>query len=540
MDENNPIKGSLQKRLGENELRTYLANKEETGKIKPPLQPEYVDFRKPLENFPKTVLANPSITIPGDMSKRCIPPLGLCYIAGFLESKEAPVSIIDCALEGYDIETPHENGLITYGLPSDIAAKRILSENPDVIGMSVLFSTDLINLKQLCDSIRRLDANVLIIVGGLHPTIYPKDVWDNCRNEAGASQIDFIIRGEGEERFHNLLTDISKGRIDVKMDGLCGEVDGEFFMNHQRTTIADLDTLPFPAYHLLPMERYFEINVPFSPVPKGERVVQLLTSRGCPIGCSFCASTNMYKKYRTRSVDNVIKEIEHWKSLYSVDEVQFADDNIFFEKKRTEKLFAEMIDENVLWCTPNGVMINTLSEDLIDLFKKSGLYQLTLSMDSGSAKTLKNLHHKPVNLNSIPGLVNKCNELGIFSHGTLVVGMPGETIEDIDDGFQFVNTLNLTSISVFIASAIPGSELYHQALENKLISRHQANRINTTKSQIHLSEIPADLLEKKVMEFQRQFSDSVKKNNPNMWRKKYARLIDSNDNFDSAHGGRLT
>jgi anaerobic magnesium-protoporphyrin IX monomethyl ester cyclase len=97
--------------------------------------------------------------------------------------------------------------------------------------------------------------------------------------------------------------------------------------------------------------------------------------------------------------------------------------------------------------------------------RDSGLYQITLSLDSGSARTLKNLHHKPVNLSKIPDLIAKCKELGIWIHGTLVVGMPNETLDAIKEGFNFVmNELELTSISTFIAQPIPGSELFHQAL----------------------------------------------------------------------------
>jgi radical SAM superfamily enzyme YgiQ (UPF0313 family) len=533
------ISGTIGSRLGDNELRTYLSNKRETGNGGNLLDPSYHNFSIGFSENIRVSLVSPAITIPKGMAKRCIPPLGLSYIAAYLEKKSIDVQMFDCAVEGYNHEVYSEGDLMTYGMPVEKAAKTILKQNPDIIGMSVLFSTDLDNLFKLSLAIKSISPKVIIVVGGLHPTIYPMDIFNICKDN-NKSCIDFIIRGEGEKRLYELISDLKMKRVNTNMDGLCGYINNNIFINNQFDTIADLDSIPFPAYHLLPMDKYFSINVPFSPVPKGKRVIQILTTRGCPIGCSFCSSTNMYKKYRMRSVNNVIDEILFFKEKYAIDEVQFADDNIFFNKKRTINLFTEIIKAKVFWCTPNGVMINTINEKLIGLLKDSGLYQITLSIDSGSANTLKNLQHKPVRLNTIPGIVKRCNELGIFSHGTLVVGMPNETMKDIKEGFDFVKDLELTSISVFIAAAIPGSELYHEALDNNLITKESANRINTTTSNIHLSDISKNTLEDIVMNFQRKFTDNVKKKNPDMWKKKYASLIEKSKSFDDDFGGRLT
>jgi phosphonoacetaldehyde methylase len=176
-------------------------------------------------------------------------------------------------------------------------------------------------------------------------------------------------------------------------------------------------------------------------------------------------------------------------------------------------------------------MINTLTPELMDLMAQSGLYQITLSLDSGSAKTLKEFHHKPVNLNSIPGLIVKAKEYGIFTHGTLVVGMPGETLEDIEEGFSFVkNNLAFTSISVFIATAIPGSELYHQALEKNLIVKEDARRVNFTKSRIHLTSLDPAVLEARVKRFYEEFTETVKKRDPEEYYRKYSNLIKAKKN----------
>ena len=131
------------------------------------------------------------------------------------------------------------------------------------------------------------------------------------------------------------------------------------------------------------------------------------------------------------------------------------DDNLTFDMKSSDERFKQIKPLNIIWCTPNGTMINKLSPELIQVMSDSGMYQITLSIDSANTRTLKELHHKPVNLLSVPGLIAKSRELGVFTHGTLVVGMPSETIEEIEDGFQYVKDhLAFTSVSTFIASAI--------------------------------------------------------------------------------------
>ena len=543
MTDNNRVKNKrLDGVLAQNELREYLANKLETSAV--PFQvnaPDMVKYREPLGRPIKVLLISPPITVPQNMLKRCIPPLGLSYIAANLEKHGIDVRMIDCAVEGHSTERDAGEGLITYGSLPEETGERIRQIAPDVIGISVLFSTDIGNLIETCAVVRSIDESIVIVAGGLHPTIYPQDIVDRSKVNGGADHVvDFVIRGEGENRFLDFVENLEQGLVDRKADGLVGMFDGEWVYSHQRTVIEDLDDLPFPAYHLLPMEKYFEINIPFSPVPQGDRVVQLLTSRGCPIGCSFCASTNMYKKYRYRSVDNIIGEVKELQDRYGADEIQFADDNLTYVRTHSQELFRGMAPLNIKWCTPNGTMINTLSPELLDLMARSGLYQITLSLDSGSAKTLKQLHHKPVNLNSIPGLIAKAKEYGIFTHGTLVIGMPGETVEDIEEGFDFVKTLELTSISTFIAAAIPGSELYHQELEKGRITRRDAEMINTTKAKIVLTDIPAEILERMVMEFQEEFSEIVKVRDPELWRAKYARLLEQDEEFDKHYGGRLT
>jgi radical SAM superfamily enzyme YgiQ (UPF0313 family) len=228
------------------------------------------------------------------------------------------------------------------------------------------------------------------------------------------------------------------------------------------------------------------------------------------------------------------------KEKFNIDEIQFADDNLTYDMKHSIEKFKAIKDEDIIWCTPNGTMINKLTPELVEAMAESGLYQITLSMDSANARTLKELHHKPVNLNSIPGLIEKCKEYGVFTHGTLVVGMPGETIEEIKEGFDYVKSdLHFTSVSAFIAAAIPGSELYHEMLDQGRITREQARQIDTTKSKININ-IDSNELEKEIENFQSDFMDIAKKRDPEEYMRKYKKLIDSGRWDETQCGGKLT
>jgi phosphonoacetaldehyde methylase len=171
-------------------------------------------------------------------------------------------------------------------------------------------------------------------------------------------------------------------------------------------------------------------------------------------------------------------------------------------------------------------MVNTLTEELLTKMIDSGLYQVTLSLDSGNAKTLKEHHRKPVNLQRVPDLAKYLKARGILMHATLVVGMPGETIEDIDEGYRYVESLPLDSIGVFIAQALPGSELYETALAAGLIDRATARIIDTAQSNISLSGIPRETLEKNVEEFLLRYNAEIKRRDPASWEKKYKRHRD--------------
>lgn len=211
----------------------------------------------------------------------------------------------------------------------------------------------------------------------------------------------------------------------------------------------------------------------------------------------------------------------YFKEKYNIDEIQFADDNLTFDKTRSLEFFEKLKDCGIQWCTPNGTMVNTLTQELLDKMIISGMYQVTLSLDSGSAKTLKEFHRKPVNLQRVPDLAQYLKQRGILIHVTLVVGMPGESMEDLEEGFSYADELPIDSIGVFIAQALPGSELMEKAVSEGTLDRKEARTIDTAQSTIILSDIPREILEEKVSTYLYQFNSKAKQRDPQAWEKKY-------------------
>ncbi|HEX2091047.1 MAG TPA: Sden_1168 family B12-binding radical SAM P-methyltransferase [Longimicrobiaceae bacterium] len=507
-------------------LREYLSAKQETGRRPADPRPaRFAAVREPMDRWPRILLVSPPMNASEGSVKRVIPPLGLSYIGAALEEASIPCDLLDCVVEGVDQETCLGDRTWRYGLSFEEVARRVEVGGYEVVGLSLLYSSDLDNLLECARAIKARTPGVCIVAGGLHISIYTAQVLAEAAG-SGAPSIDFAIRGEGEYRFLDFIRNFRAGLVDLHADGLAGWHDGEIFVNPQISSIQEVDRIPFPAYGKLPVEKYFAFNVPFSPFPRGERVMQMYTSRGCPVGCAFCASTNFNKAYRARSVDNVMEEIRLHVERYAIDEIQFADDNLTFHRGRAMELFRRLAGFGLPWCTPNGTMVNTLTPEMLDLMVDSGMYQITLSLDSANVRTLRERHRKPVDLDRVPALMRHLEGRGVLMHGTLVVGMPGETLGEIQEGFDFVRGLPFHSLGVFIAQAIPGSELYESALHAGTITPRKARSIDTARSSLQLSSIRPDELESCVEDFLYAFNQEVRRRDPAAWNRKYGRHLD--------------
>ena len=433
---------------------------------------------------PKVMLIVPPRTILKSSVKRCCTPIGLAYIAAVLEKENINVKILDCYAEGYNNEMDKGDGYINVGLSEKDIKSRIKEFNPDFVGSTCAFTSEIGNATDICKLVKQVNPNIKVVLGGLHPSNYPLETLNVCPH------IDFIILGEGEFRFLKLI------RGKRNFDGLVIAKTRKIIP--PKTCIENLNSLPFPARHLLKMNIYIKINKHISPYPKKERTEQILTSRGCPGRCTFCTSSRFWGySFRKRSADNVIKEMKQLIMDYGIHEFQFTDDTMTLDKERAIKIFEMMAPLNVSFCMANGVFVNTLTRDMIKKMKEAGCYQITFSIESGSRNSLK-LMKKNVNLEKVKPLVRYAKKLGISCHATFVLGIPGETVEDIKKSFQFASYCDFDSASFFIVSPLPGSELYDHCLSKGYLTDISFERLDFKSTKINNPDLPHNLVEKLI------------------------------------------
>lgn len=418
--------------------------------------------QRPIE---KVMLVFPPVTIPRMYDKMCCMPMGIAYLGAVLRDS-FDVSLLDAVAEGHHLERDIDRRLFQYGLSTDMIMDKIRALEPDAVGISCLFSNQFPVVAELARKVKEWNPDALTVTGGTHPSFLP----ERCLKEEG---LDYVVRGEAELSLPALLAAVQKGAGFDEVEGLCWRENGDVKVREKTSWIKDLDTLPFPARDLLPVEKYFDINVPFMFFSQSPRNLSFISSRGCPCRCNFCSSTRYWGgRYRARSPESVLAELEHLKSRYGVEEVKFEDDNLTVDSKRAKAIFRGMIERglNLRWNMPNGVMVKTLSDrELVSLMKESGCYEVILAFESGDQFVVDNIVNKPLDLVKARDIVAQVKEFGIDTHAFFIVGFPGETLAQIRNTFSYARSLQLDKFYVFIFNPLPGTPLFQQCLDRGLI-----------------------------------------------------------------------
>jgi len=448
--------------------------------------------RKKIE---KIFLLQPPLTTHTDYSsepKGIHPPLGLASIAAVLE-KDYQVRILDSVVEGYDHEERRGRNLIRYGLSDKEIERRIASFEPDVVGISNLFSSGWTEALQVARAVKDIDRNMVTVMGGPHPSACPENVLEH-------PEIDFVVLGEGEESFRDLLTAILSNNFSG-LDGVAWRDDGRVRVSPKTKFIRDLDSLPFPARHLLPMEKYFSIGEAFI-VTRAKPFTPVITSRGCTAQCTFCpVHASWGGTWRARSAGNVVDEIEHLVKAYGVKEIHFDDDNLVLNRRRAEAIFQGIIERrlDIVWTVPTGLALWAVDEGLLELMKKSGCYKLYLAVESGDEHILRDVIRKPLQLKTVHPLVRAMKRWGIEVETFFVVGMPGETVDSLRRTFRFARSLDAAATHYFFANPMPGTQLWAEcAAESYFREGFRFDDIRVERANIDTPLLSARTLERLV------------------------------------------
>jgi len=447
----------------------------------------------------KTVLINPPNRVPEKWAwghaANVFQPLGLGYIAAVLEQAGREVSIIDALGLGWSCRIKINNEYLYAGLTFDEIWEMVAAQAPDIVGISIPFSSQAKVVSELALFIKHKNPGISVVLGGPHVSVRPEE----CLNNEG---VDIVVMGEGERTMLELVDALSRKRNLKEIKGLMYKYGGEAINTGRRDFIEDLDSIPFPARHLLPMEEYFKAaRAGRTSRHMNGKWSTVITSRGCPSDCVFCCiNLSMGKKWRRRSPENVIAELRELKNNYGIRSLDFEDDNLTLDLKRAERIFDLMAETrlDLQWETPNGIRADRLNETLLRKMKRSGCKRLYISPESGDQRVINEIIKKRLDLNDVRKIVALCRKVGIKVTCSFIIGLIGETRESLAKTIAFARELKKLGADRFgfaIATPYYGTELYEQALSGGYLGPDfDGCRLSTSEALIETPEFTREEL----------------------------------------------
>ncbi len=445
----------------------------------------------------RVALINPKFRLPIDT--RTTPHLGLAYLAAFSEKRGDEVVIFDADVEKQPI------------------AEFIQEYRPDIVGITA-------NTPQVKQAWRAAKAikevhDCLIVLGGPHVSVLPEE---SCEKPF----VDVVVRGEGEEtwvdvcnRLETYLKDQPVYHTEAFMhpeneifkdcQGVSYKTsDGQIHNNPDRTPIADLDSLPWPAYHHFKMDRYTNLQ-PATDHVDGARSFSILTSRGCPYRCTFCSQSIMPIKWRSRSAESVLAEWRHLVEELGAQEIGVLDDSANIRVKRLEEIATLLIENqlnHVPWIFVNGIRANLASKELLTLLKQAGLKRTAFGVETGDPEILKSIDKK-IDLDTIRQAFKNAKEIGLETIAFMILGLPGETRQTMQNSINFAIEIDPMIANFSMMTPYPGTKVY------EIVKRQGRFLINDWEDYVffeqqaryEMGEMTAELVEEMYRKAYRQF-----------------------------------
>lgn len=390
-----------------------------------------------------------------------LPPMGLCYMAAILEKNNISVEILDNTLSNLTREDLRE----------------IIKRNDyNIVG--IYSSTPMIN-NALSDAklFKETKPDIHVSLGGPHPS-------ETIDETLSSLYVDSIGIGEGEYTFLELIKNIINSQNIEETKGFAFKTSNGVRINNPVGFIENLDLLPFPAFHLLPIEKYFEKRKKFGILQKETRNLPIIATRGCPSGCTFCQRF-LGNKLRKRSPKNIADEIIYHSKEYRVNDFNFLDDNFTFHEDWAIEVCRELKKRNfnMGFHFPNGVREDRLDKELLLELRSAGCYHLDFGIESGSQKVL-NIMRKGKTLEKIREKVLLAHESGFKLSANFIFGTPGETKEDMLKTINFALSLPLDSASFGIVIPFPGTQIRKEAIENGYLVHSDYNKYNPVLAEV--------------------------------------------------------
>ena len=398
-------------------------------------------------------------------------PIGLAYIASSLRKASIPVKVIDAFAE-QPYQARHNDKFLILGLNYTEVMRRIPSDTK-VVFVYAINLTNHLSTVGIVQAIKQdhKDLQIVVVENPHAVTAYSLQHVADVFYNAGA---DYILTGDGEHRAVRLVQSLMNNLPESDLVQLNG-VGSRRFYNMPVDDANDLDNLPFPAWDLFPLENYWSLRFAHGPQTT-KRYLPLLTSRGCPYQCKFCVTAVISKqKWRSRSAQNVVDEIEYFINKYQVCEFHIEDVNPTVSDQRIRNICNEILKRklHVIWKIAAGTKVETIkNEDTINLMAKAGCRYISVSPETGSSRLLK-LMKKPFDLNHAVRLIKRMNQVGIRSQACFVIGFKGEKNTDLRMTRNLIKELTrvgVDEIALFIITPVPGSAIFQEFYGYKNLS----------------------------------------------------------------------
>jgi anaerobic magnesium-protoporphyrin IX monomethyl ester cyclase len=363
-------------------------------------------------------------------------PLGIGYLTAVLEQNQYEVDVIDC-----QVHRPTNEQL----------EDELHKSQPDVVG--VTSSTLTYNpALEIVKTAKATLPNCLTVLGGPHVTVLDEQTLRE------APEADVIVRGEGERTMLELMDLVSKADLKNlhEVDGITFRKNGQIVRTEDRAFIQNLDELPHPAYERFPLSKY-KIS--------GKMYLPIITSRGCPFQCTFCLASKMCgRKFRTRSPEKVVDELEWLRDVHGADVFAFYDDTFTFDRKRALEICAEMKKRDFDLPWDCRTRVDRISPEILGKMRKANCLLIHFGVESGSQKMLDTMKKGTTVEQNAKG-IKMAKDADISVAISVVVGYPGETENMLKQTFDFIRKTEPDYIYVCQAIPYPGTELYDQLQE---------------------------------------------------------------------------
>ena len=440
-----------------------------------------------------------------------LPHSGLLYLGSELIRNEIGAKILDLNVVKFKHRANGEETII----------KTITDYAPDLVGIGCMFSMVFSSTYQYAELIRSHFPDLKIVIGGSHPTMYHREIIQNC------DFVDYVIRGEGEVSLLKLVNHFQGGLPIEEVPSLSFRKNGAIIVNPKVEVITELDKLPPMDFTLLNIDDYRHPNITktwWNPRQlQFDASFPIFSSRGCPLNCNFCSNyLLMGKKWRSESAEKVVDRLEFLYKTYGICHFSFMDDNMTMNKTRLLKICEDILKRNMViqWETPNGISLKNLDEDMLDAMCAAGLVRTSLAIESGSEYIRNKVMGKGLKTEQIykvADLTKKYDSLYVQSF--FIIGMPEETKTTLQDTYDLIDRINVDYPRVMHIVPFPGTAVFEQARRDNLLvdsidvdsmwKKKLFFRKKATESDFFIK--PYNMTIEELVEFKEKFNDLISK-----------------------------